>query len=166
MNKIRVVAIALISLVAAALYALPAIQASGPGTSPKNVTFNKEVAPIFFKSCAECHRPGEAAPFSLLTYEQARPWAKAIKERVVTRSMPPWHLDKTVGIQQFQNDASLSDEQISKIVRWVDGGAPVGDVKDMPAPKQWPDDGGWKLPQTPFLDSIRDQCSLEHLNLT
>jgi len=80
-----------------------------------------------------------------VTYEETRPWAKAIRERVITRQMPPWHLDKTVGIQQFQNDRSLSDEQISTIVRWVDGGAPAGDRKDMPPPKQWPDDDGWQL---------------------
>ena len=85
------------------------------------------------------------APMSLVTYEETRPWAKAIKQRVVTRNMPPWHLDKTVGIQQFQNDMSLSDEQISTIARWVDAGAPLGDPKDMPAPKQWPKDDGWQL---------------------
>ena len=80
-----------------------------------------------------------------MTYEETRPWAKSIRERVITRKMPPWHLDKTVGIQQFQNDRSLSDEQIATIVRWVDSGAPLGDPKDMPPPKQWPDDDGWQL---------------------
>src|SRR5439155_1004584 len=74
-----------------------------------------------------------------------RPWAKAIKERVVTRQMPPWHLDKTVGIQQFVNDRSLTDQQIDTIVRWVDAGAPLGDPKDLPALKQWPNDEEWQL---------------------
>ena len=72
------------------------------------------------------------APMSLVTYDETRPWAKAIKERVLSRSMPPWHLDKTVGVRKFQNDFSLSDEQISTIARWVNAGAPLGDPKDMP----------------------------------
>jgi hypothetical protein len=82
---------------------------------------------------------------SLITYDETRPWAKAIRERVITRNMPPWHLDKTTGIQKFQNDISLSDEQIATIVRWVDTGAPLGDPKDMPPPKQWPNLDGWQL---------------------
>src|SRR5579863_6140698 len=111
----------------------------------KAPTFAKDITPIFQEKCQDCHRKGSMAPMSLITFEETRPWAKAIKQRVATRSMPPWHLDKTVGIQQFQNDISLSDEQISTIVRWVDAGAPLGDVKDMPPPKQWPTDDGWKL---------------------
>jgi len=82
---------------------------------------------------------------SLITYQEARPWAKSIRERVATRNMPPWHIDKTVGIQHFQNDRSLNDEQIDTIVHWVDSGAPQGDLKDMPPPKQWPDEDGWVL---------------------
>jgi hypothetical protein len=109
------------------------------------VTFAKNVAPILQEKCQHCHRAGQIAPMSLVTYEETRPWAKAIKERVVTRNMPPWHLDRTVGIQQFQNDFSLSDEQVALIARWVDGGAPRGDPKDMPPPKQWPKDDGWQL---------------------
>src|SRR5919206_3364139 len=97
------------------------------------VTFAKDVAPIFQEKCQECHRKGTAAPMSLVTYEETRPWAKAIRERVITRNMPPWHIDQTVGIQHFQNDRSLSDAQIATIVRWVDSGAPLGDPKAMPA---------------------------------
>ncbi|MCU1338305.1 MAG: hypothetical protein JWO19_3886 [Bryobacterales bacterium] len=111
----------------------------------KAPTFAKDVAPIFQEKCQACHRAGSMAPMSLVTYDETRPWVKAIKERVVTRTMPPWHLDKTVGIQHFQNDISLSDEQISLIAKWVDAGAPLGDPKDMPAPKQWPKDDGWQL---------------------
>ena len=85
------------------------------------------------------------APMSLVTYEETRPWAKAIKERVATRQMPPWHLDKTVGIQSFQNDRSLSDDQIATIVRWADAGAPPGDSRDMPPPKPWPNENEWQL---------------------
>ena len=109
------------------------------------VSFSKDIVPILQEKCQNCHRAGQIAPMSLVTYEETRPWAKAIKERVVTRNMPPWHLDKTVGIQHFQNDMSLSDDQIATIVRWVDGGAPRGDPKDMPPPKQWPQDDGWQL---------------------
>src|SRR5438067_9723009 len=109
------------------------------------VTFAKDVAPIFAERCQECHHKGTAAPMSLLSYEETRPWAKSIRQRVITRNMPPWHIDKTVGIQQFQNDRSLSDAQISTIVRWVDSGAPLGDPKDLPPPKPWPDEQGWQL---------------------
>jgi hypothetical protein len=109
------------------------------------VTFAKDIVPIFQEKCQDCHRKDSMAPMSLVTYEETRPWAKSIKERVVTRQMPPWHLDKTVGIQKFQNDRSLSDEQIDMIARWVDSGSPMGDAKDMPPPKQWPDDNGWQL---------------------
>src|SRR5450631_3437307 len=87
--------------------------------SSKPVTFTKDIAPIFQAKCEECHRAGTAAPMSLITYTEVRPWAKSIKERVLARQMPPWHLDKTVGIQHFQNDRSLSDPQIQTIVRWV-----------------------------------------------
>lgn len=80
---------------------------------------------------------------SLLTYEETRPWAKSIRARVVTRQMPPWHINRNVGVQKFKNDMSLSDEQIATIVRWVDAGSPMGDMKDMPPPKKWQDDD-WK----------------------
>ena len=113
--------------------------------APRPGTFAKDIAPVFQEKCEACHRPGEMAPMSLVTYEQVRPWAKAIKQRVVSRQMPPWHLDPHVGIQKFQNDMSLSQAQIDQIARWVDAGAPQGDPKDMPAPRQWPKDDGWKL---------------------
>jgi hypothetical protein len=111
-------------------------------------TFTKDIAPIFQEKCEACHRPDSIAPMSLVTYEAARPWARAIKARVVERQMPPWHIDKTVGIQKFKNDRSLSDEQIETIVKWVDAGAPKGDAKDMPPPKQWPEGQGWNFAAT------------------
>jgi len=123
---------------------LPVVSIAGD-LSPKAPTFAKDIAPILQEKCQACHRAGSMAPMSLVTYEETRPWVKDIKQRVVARNMPPWHLDKTVGIQHFQNDISLSDEQISMIARWVDAGAPLGDPKDMPAPKQWPKDDGWQL---------------------
>jgi hypothetical protein len=108
-------------------------------------TFTKDIAPIFQAKCEACHRPNSMAPMSLVTYEEARPWARAIGLRVGSRQMPPWHIDKTVGIQEFKNDRSLSDQQIDTIVRWVEAGAPKGDPKDMPAPKHWPDESKWQL---------------------
>jgi len=110
----------------------------------ETVTFAKDVAPILQEKCQECHRAGSMAPMSLLTYEEARPWAKAIRERVITRQMPPWHIDPTVGVQKFKNDMSLSQAQVDTIVHWVDEGAPLGDRKDMPAPRQWPSADEWK----------------------
>jgi hypothetical protein len=109
-----------------------------------SVTFARDIAPIFQEKCEECHHQGTAAPMSLSTYKEARLWAKSIREQVITRNMPPWHIDKTIGIQRFRYDRSLTDEQINAIVRWVDSGAPLGDIKDLPPPKQWPDND-WQL---------------------
>ena len=100
--------------------------------SPKQVTFSKDVAPIFQKKCQECHQPGSIAPMSLLTYGDAVENAPQIREKVADRLMPPWHIDKTVGIQKFKNDRSLTDEQIQTIVNWIDDGTPLGDTADMP----------------------------------
>src|SRR5580700_5323684 len=103
-------------------------------TNAKPVTFTKDIAPILQEKCQDCHHKGTAAPMSLVTYDETRPWAKSIKARVVSRNMPPWHIDPTVGIQKFKNDMSLSQAQIDTLVSWVDAGAPMGDIKDMPAP--------------------------------
>jgi hypothetical protein len=117
----------------------------GTGATPtRALTFSKDIAPIFQARCQECHHPGAMAPMSFVSYEETRPWAKAIRDRVVRRQMPPWHIDRTVGVQKFKNDISLTDEQINTIVRWVDSGAPPGDLKDLPAPQQWPAENEWK----------------------
>jgi len=129
-----------ISLAAVLAIAAPALAAD----AAKPVTFSKDVAPIFQKKCQECHQPGSIAPMSLITYQEARPWAKSIKERVAQHQMPPWHIDKTVGVQKFKNDMSLSDEQIDTIVKWVDAGAPQGDPKDLPPAVPLITDNGWK----------------------
>src|SRR5215470_1520228 len=99
------------------------------------VTFAKDVAPILQEKCQECHHTGSMAPMSLVTYEETRPWAKAIRDRVTTRQMPPWHIDTTVGVTKFKNDMSLTQAQIDTIAAWVDQGALVGNLKDMPAPR-------------------------------
>ena len=110
--------------IAPALLACTLAAPAFAATSDTPVTFSKDVAPIFFSNCVQCHRPGDIAPMSLLDYESARPWASSIKNRVANREMPPWHLDRNVGIREYKDDPSLSDAEISTIVRWVDGGAP------------------------------------------
>jgi hypothetical protein len=104
-------------------------------------TFARDVAPIMFTKCASCHRPGEVAPMSLLSYSDARPWASAIKQKVSTRAMPPWHADPAHGT--FRNDLRLSDREIDTIVRWVDGGAREGDPSAVPALPKFPE--GWQI---------------------
>jgi hypothetical protein len=95
-------------------------------------TFTKDVAPIVYDKCASCHRPGEVAPMTLMSYDDVRPWAKAIKSKVASREMPPWAADPDHSLK-MRNDRSLSREQISTIVAWVDGGAPKGNDADLPA---------------------------------
>lgn len=129
-----------------ALLALSGVANAADAAKP--VTFAKDIAPIFQEKCDACHRKDSMAPMSLVTYQEVRPWAKSIKERVASRQMPPWHLDKSVGIQKFQNDRSLSDEQIATVVRWVDAGSPLGDPKDMPPPKEYPHENEWQLAKT------------------
>jgi hypothetical protein len=112
-----------------------ALVLAAPAAAAETPTFSKDVAPILQAKCQACHQPNSIAPMSLMTYQEARPWARSIRERVSSRQMPPWHIDKSVGIQSFKNDMSLSDEQIDTIVRWIDGGAPQGDPKDLPPAK-------------------------------
>ncbi len=109
------------------------------------VTYSRNIAPILRERCEECHHQGTAAPMALTTYQETRPWAKSIRERVIKRQMPPWHIDQTVGIQHFQNDRSLSADQIATIARWVESGAPEGDPRDLPPPRKWPIEDGWQL---------------------
>src|SRR5262245_18783705 len=113
--------------------------AAEPGTA---ATFNKDVLPILQNNCQGCHRPGQIGKMSLLDYKEARPWAKAIKEAVLTRQMPPWFADPKYG--HFNNDRSLKPAEIETLVAWVDNGAPEGDSKDAPRAIQWPADG-WQI---------------------
>jgi hypothetical protein len=118
------------------------------------VTFAKDVAPIFQKNCQVCHRAGSIAPMSLLTYEEARPWARSIKQKVVLREMPPWFIDKNVGVQHFSNDVSLTDNEIATITRWVDAGAPQGNPADMPPPRQFPVAETWQIGQPDLIVTL------------
>ena len=108
-------------------------------------TFTKDVAPILQRSCQACHRPGMMAPMSLLTYQDARPWARSIKNKVASREMPPWHIDRNVGIRKFKNDPSLSDQEVDTIVKWVDAGAPQGNPLDMPKPVDFGNLDTWHI---------------------
>jgi hypothetical protein len=109
-------------------------------TNQLQVTYAKDVAPLIQQNCERCHRPGSVAPMVLQTYEQAKAFAPLIKDRVTRRLMPPWPVDKTVGIQKFTNDVSLTDAEIATIVSWVDAGAPLGNAADMPEPVVWNND--------------------------
>jgi hypothetical protein len=122
--------------------------------APASVTFAKDVAPILQRSCQNCHHPGSIAPMSLLTYEEARPWARSIKQRVSAREMPPWFVDKSVGIRKFKDDPSLTDTDIAKIVGWVDQGAVRGDVADMPPPRQFDDSDRWHIGKPDLIVSM------------
>lgn len=112
-------------------------------------TFAKEIAPILQNHCERCHRPGSIAPMPLITYEQVRPYARAIKLRTSLRDkpgvMPPWHIEKNIGIQRFKDDPSLSESQIQTIGEWVDNGAPFGNPADMPEPITWRADNEWTI---------------------
>jgi len=128
-----------------------AVCATIPAMAAENVvgkpTFSRDVAPIVYKHCLECHRPGEAAPMSLRTYEEARPWAKSIKEKVSARLMPPWYADPAHG--KFSNDARLSESEIETLVGWVDAGAPKGNPKDMPETPTFAE--GWRMGEPDFI---------------
>jgi len=109
-------------------------------------TFTKDVAPILYQRCVECHRPGEAGPMALRTYQEVRPWAKAIKQSTLTRNMPPWHADATQ--THFSNNRRLSDAQVQTIAQWVDAGSPEGNPKDLPALPKFTD--GWVIGKPDF----------------
>ena len=127
-----------------------AANAAASPNGADEVTFAKDVAPIFQQKCQSCHQPNSIAPMSLITYEQSRPWARAIKQRVSTRQMPPWHINPAVGVQKFKNDMSLTQQQIDTIVKWVDAGAPQGDPKDMPPPKPLDTEVKWRAEEDGF----------------
>jgi len=138
------------------LTALLVVGVSASGPAKTSATFTKDVAPILFNRCIECHRTGEIAPMSLVTYQEVRPWAKSIRQRVVERSMPPWSADPHVG--KFSNDPTLSQKEIDSIVSWVDGGAPKGDDKDLPpTPKVT---AGWTIGQPDVVLAMQEEYSI------
>ncbi|PYR37032.1 MAG: thiol-disulfide isomerase [Acidobacteria bacterium] len=144
----------LAAIAAMAALALPAAASAADGKAAP--TFAKDVAPIFYKSCVECHRPTMFAPMSLVTYDEARPWARSIKQRVVARAMPPWGADAPRGL--FKNDPSLTDEEIDTIARWVDGGAPRGDDTDLPATPQFAE--GWTIGKPDVVFTMEEEFQI------
>jgi mono/diheme cytochrome c family protein len=135
--------------VAMAALSVGQVSATDPGATldpdPEQVTFTRDVMPILQQNCQVCHQPGSIGPMSLMTYDEVRPWAQVIKLRVVEREMPPYHYDTDVGIQALQHDKRLSEEEIATIANWVDQGAPMGDLADMPPPVTFPTAGTWQL---------------------
>ena len=143
--------------VAAGIAAFAAALLLAPGTAAAqadDVTFTGDVAPILQRSCQTCHREGSIAPMSLLTYEETRPWARAIREKVETRTMPPWYIDKNIGVQGFKYDRSLSDAEIATIVSWVDAGAPRGNPADMPPPVEFAERDKWHIGEPDWVVPI------------
>ena len=126
-------------LIAAGMALLP-LRGASQEPAP---TFSADIAPILQQSCQACHNPEGIGPMSLMTYQEARPWAPIIKEQTQIRHMPPWHLDKELGISEFKNDISLSDDQIEVIAQWADAGAPEGDPADLPPPLEFPSGDAW-----------------------
>ena len=155
MKRVLAISFLLTSLLVFCFILLPSTSASD-AKSVKTATFSKDVAPIFFKNCASCHRQGELAPMSLLTYKDARPWARSIKEKVVARQMPPWHADPQYG--HFANDVRLSQEEIDTITAWVDGGAKEGNPKDMPPLPTF--NAGWKLGKPDIVFTMSEEYTL------
>ena len=127
---------------AIAMVAFPAF--AGAEAEPGTTTFTKDIAPILQRSCESCHRPGGGAPMSLITYQEVRPWARSIKQRTMLREMPPWFIDKNIGIQRFKDDPSLTEEETAVIGQWVDDGASQGNPADLPPPREWPA-GKWTI---------------------
>src|SRR5215470_4890319 len=129
--------------------AVPLTGHAQQGAATREVTFAKHIAPILQRSCQNCHRPDGVAPMSLVTYEDVRPYARAIKQRTSIGPhrgvMPPWYIEKNVGIQQYKNDPSLSDAEIAMIGRWADSGAPQGNPADMPPPRKFDSLNTWAI---------------------
>jgi len=139
-------AIAAVAIVAgAASFTLHA----APAAVPDEVTFTKDIAPILQRSCQNCHRPGGGGPMALISYEDVRPWARAIKQRTGIGPhagvMPPWYLEKNIGIQKYKDDPSLNATEVAMVAKWADAGAPRGNPADMPPARVWEDANTWRI---------------------
>src|ERR1700730_3491198 len=128
---------------------------SAAGTSP-SPTYSRDIAPILYRSCTTCHRPGEIGPMSLLSYQDARPWAKSIAARVTAGTMPPWHADPATG--EFSNDRRLSAAEKETILQWVAAGALEGDASDLPAPPHYAD--GWMIGEPDVVLAMREDYAI------
>ena len=128
--------------------------ATADKSAPTPVTFTKDVAPILQRSCQNCHRPDSNAPMSLISYEDARPYARSIKAKTASRLMPPWHIERNIGIQKFKDDPSLTEQEIATIAAWVDQGAQKGDMANMPPPRKFEDDDVWHIGKPDLIVEI------------
>ena len=157
-RRIGLVAAVLATIVSAA-GSRAALKADGPAV-PGEVTFTKDIAPILQRSCQNCHRSDGVAPMSLVTYADVRPWARAIRQRTSIGPhagvMPPWYVEKNIGIQHYKDDPSLSDLEIAKIAKWVDSGAPQGDPADLPPAKKFLDLDTWNIGTPDLVVKTRD----------
>ncbi len=133
---------------------------AAPVTVPDVVTYTKDIAPILQRSCENCHRPNGAGPMSLTTYEEVRPWARAIKQRTGIGPhagvMPPWYMEKNIGIQKYKDDPSLSDLEVAKVAKWADTGAPRGNPADMPPARVYVDDSVWRIGTPDLIVKMQD----------
>ena len=141
----RCVGTYVVGVVAIAILSAVSSQIVSAQDNEARITYARHVAPILQEKCQICHQPNSIAPMSLLTYDDVLPYAQLIKYKVESRIMPPWHIDRSIGIQEFKNDRGLTHEQIETIVRWVDDGAPFGDEPDLPPPREFPDPNRWQL---------------------
>ena len=111
----------------------------------QDITFSRDIMPILQDNCQECHRAEGIGPMPLMSYDDAKLWAPLIQLKVINRQMPPWHIDRTIGLQKFKNDRSLSDEQVEMISSWVNAGAPEGNPADLPPASQFSDSTDWSI---------------------
>jgi hypothetical protein len=149
-NNRRALAVAkysaiLLAAQAAVLAANNLVFAVGPTGVDDPVTFTKDIARILQVKCQDCHQPDSIGPMPLMTYDEVRPYVAMIRKEVSDQRMPPWHIDKTRGIQHFKNDRSLTDDELATMLRWIDDGAPMGDPADMPPPREFADPTQWQM---------------------
>lgn len=153
-----------LAVVAVVVLVAPGTAQAATAMDVGEVTFTKDIAPLLQRSCQHCHQPDSVAPMALITYEQVRPWAKKIKQRThmgpVMGVMPPWYIEKDLGIQHYNFDPSLSEEELARISRWVDSGAPKGDPADMPPPRPAGDSSKWTIGE-PDLITVLGEVTLK-----
>jgi mono/diheme cytochrome c family protein len=160
MNKASFAALTVATVALTGVLSTPGTVSAQTAPAAPEVTFAKDIAPILQRSCQNCHRPDGVAPMSLVTYEDVRPWARSIKARtsIGPRAgvMPPWYIEKNIGIQHYKDDPSLSDTEIAKIAKWADSGAPLGNPADLPPARTYQDANVWTIGEPDLVVSTKD----------
>jgi hypothetical protein len=156
MKRILLPSLALLFFAIYCLMPAPGEGSTSAKKSARTVTFSKDVAPILYKNCVDCHRPNELAPMSFISYKETRPWARSIKEKVLSRQMPPWHADPRHG--EFANDRRLSQSEIDTIVAWVDTGAREGSPRELPPAPKFVD--GWKIGKPDIVFTMPEEYTV------